>query len=162
MNLIDLRQVVTQILGFLLMLAILRKYAWGPVLAMLEARRQKIADDFKDAERRKAEADEAKARYETELRGIEAKARSRMQDAIAEGQKVAGEIKSQAQTEAQARLQHANDDILREREKAKETLKHEVVSLALKTAEKVLATKLDDAAHRQLAGKFVDEVGALR
>jgi F-type H+-transporting ATPase subunit b len=162
MNLIDLRQVVTQVLGFLLMLAILRKFAWGPVLAMLEARRQKIADEFKDAERRKAEADEAKARYEQELRGMEAKARARMQEAIGEGQKVAAEIRSQAQADAQTRIQNANDDIMREREKAKEKLKDEVVSLSIRTAEKIINQKLDDATHRQLAGKFVDEVSALK
>ena len=47
MNLVDIRQVVTQILGFLLMVWILRRYAWGPVMSMLEARREKIAGEIK-------------------------------------------------------------------------------------------------------------------
>ena len=57
MNLVDIRQVVTQILGFLLMVWILRRYAWGPVMSMLEARREKIAGEFKEADRLKAEAE---------------------------------------------------------------------------------------------------------
>lgn len=162
MNLIDIRQVVTQILGFLLMLAILRKYAWGPVLGMLEARRQKIAAEFKEAERRQAEADQLKAKYEQDLRGIETLSRQKLQDAIGEGQKVAAEIKAQANKDAADRLERAQDDIEREREKAKELLRDQVIALSLRTAEKILRTKLDDPMQRKLAGEFVDEVGALK
>lgn len=162
MNLIDIRQVATQILGFLLMVWILRRYAWGPLLSMLEARREKIAGEFKEADRLKAEAVELKARYDQELKGIEAQARQRLTEAVTEGQRVAGEIKTQAQKDAATRLENANDEIAREREKAKEILKEQVISLSLRTAEKILRQKLDDPAQRRLAGEFIDEVGALR
>ena len=162
MNLIDVPQVLTQILGFLLMVWILRRYAWGPVIGMLEARREKIAGEFKEADRQKVEALELKARYDTELKGIEAQARQRIQDAVAEGQRIAAEIKAQAHQDATARLERAADDIAREREKAKEILKEQVIGLSLRTAEKILRQKLDDPAQRKLAGEFIDEVGALR
>jgi F-type H+-transporting ATPase subunit b len=162
MNLVDVPQVLTQILGFLLMVWILRRYAWGPVMGMLEARREKIAGEFKEGERLKAEAMGLKARYDAELKTIDAQARQRITEAVAEGQKVAGEIRTQAQAEAAARLERAADEILREREKAKEVLKHQVIDLSLRTAEKILRQKLDDPAQRKLAGEFIDEVGALR
>ena len=162
MELIDIRQVLTQILGFLLMVWILRRYAWGPLIGMLEARREKIAGEFKEAERLKAEAVELKARYDSELKTIEGHARHRMTEAVAEGQRVAGEIRAQAQKEAAAKLENAADEIMREREKAKEVLKGQVISLSLRTAEKILRAKLDDPAQRKLAGEFIDEVGALR
>ena len=159
-NLIDIRQVVTQILGFLILLWGMRKFAWGPVMKVLEERRAKIAGEFAAADRAKAEADETRARYEGELRGIEAKARARIQEAIAEGEKVAGEIRQQAQSDAAARLERAQDDIAREREKAKESLKEQVIHLSMRTAEKILRQKLDDPAQRRLVGEFVEEVGA--
>ena len=162
MNLIDPKQVITQILGFLLLVWLLRQFAWGPLLGLLEARRQKIAGEFQEAERRKAEADGLKARYESELKGIEAQARQKLMEAVTEGQKVAGEIKAQAQTEAQHRLERANDEIARENEKAKEILKERIIALAIGAAEKILRQKLDDQAQRKLATEFVDEVGALR
>jgi len=109
-----------------------------------------------------AAADELKARHELELRGIEAHARQRLAEAVAEGQKVAGEIRAQAQKEAQDRLARAEDEMMREREKSKELLKEQVIGLSLKTAEKILRTKLDDPAQRKLAGEFIDEVGALK
>ena len=162
MNLIDVPQVLTQILGFLLMVWILRRYAWGPVMGMLEARREKIAGEFKEADRLKAEALGLKTRYEADLKGIEAQARQRLQEAVAEGQKVGAEIRQQAQAEAVRRLERAQDDIARESEKAKERIKQQVIDLALLSAEKILRQKLDDPAQRRLAGEFVDEVEALR
>lgn len=162
MELIDVRQVLTQILGFLLMVGILRRYAWGPLIGMLEARREKIAGEFKEAERLKAEALEMKAGYDAQLKTIEGHARHRMNEAVAEGQRVAGELRAQAQKDALVRMETAADEIMREREKAKEVLKNQVIDLSLRTAEKILRTKLDDAAQRKLAGEFIDEVGALR
>jgi len=162
MNLIDPKQVITQILGFLILVWVLRQFAWGPLLGMLEARRQRIAGEFQEADRLKTEAQELRVRYEQELRGIEAQARHRIQEAMAEGQKVAGEIRAQAQSEATARVQRAEDEIAREREKAKEILKEQIISLALRSAEKVLRQKLDDSSQRKLAAEFIDEVGALR
>ncbi len=162
MNLIDIRMVGTQILGFLLLLWGLSKWAWGPLTAQLEARRQKIADEFAEAERRQKSADALKAKLEQELRGIEAQARARLQESVAEGQKVAAEMRTQAQQEAQERLGRAADEIAREREKAKEVLKEQVIGLSITMAEKILRTKLDDPAQRKLAGEFIDEVGAIR
>ena len=162
MNLIDVRLVATQIIGFLLMLWLLRKYAWGPVLALLEARRAKIAGAFDEAEKKNGEALALKARYEQDLRGIDAQARQRLQEAVAEGQKVAAEIKSQAQTESTQRLERAGEEIAREHEKAKEMLKEHIISLATRAAEKILRQELDEPAQRRLAGEFIDEVGATR
>ena len=161
MNLIDPKQVITQIVGFLILVWVLRQFAWGPLIGMLEARRQKIAGEFKEADRLKAEAHELKARYEQELRGIDAQARQRIQEAMAEGQKVAGEIQSHAHAEAAHRLQRAADEIEREREKAKEVLKEQIINLSLRSAEKILRRQLDGPAQRKLAAEFIDEVGAL-
>ena len=162
MNLIDIRMVGTQILGFLVLLWGLSKWAWGPLTRQLEARRARIAGEFAEAERRQTAADATKAKLEQELRGIEAQARAKLQEAVAEGQQVASEIRAQAQKDAQDRLARAEDEVMREREKAKELLKEQVVSLSIATAEKILRSKLDDPAQRKLAGQFIDEVGALK
>jgi F-type H+-transporting ATPase subunit b len=162
MNLIDIRMVGTQILGFLLLLWGLSKWAWGPLMQQLEKRRQKIAGEFAEAERRQIAADALKTKLEQDLRGIDVQARAKLQEAVSEGQKVAGEIRAQAQKEAQDRLSRAEDEMAREREKAKELLKEQVIGLSIATAEKILKAKLDDPAQRKLAGQFIDEVGALR
>ncbi|MGH7741651.1 MAG: F0F1 ATP synthase subunit B [Candidatus Eiseniibacteriota bacterium] len=162
MNLIDIPQVATQILGFLLLVWILRKYAWGPVLKGLEERREKIAGEFREADRVKEEARELKTSYEVKLSAADAEARTRIQDAVAEGQRVAAEIKVQAQAEATQRLARADDEMMREREKAKEQLKEQIIKLSLGAAAKILRQKLDEPSQRKLAAEFVDEVGSLQ
>lgn len=161
-NLIDIKLVLTQILGFILLVWILGRFAWGPIVSGLEERRRKIAGEFAEAERRQKDADAEKAKFEAELRGIDALKRASIQEGIADGQRVAAEIKTQANAEAQARMQRAEDEMAREREKAKELLKEQVVSLSIRTAEKILQGKLDDPAQRRLAAAFIDEVGGVR
>jgi len=161
-GLIDPKLVITQILGFLLMVWVLGRFAWKPMLAALEARRQAIAGQFAEAEKRQAAADETKARYEQELRGVDAQARQKLQEAVAEAQRVASELQVQAQADAQARLERNREEIEREREQARDLLKEQTIVLAIRTAEKILQSKLDDPAQRKLAAAFIDEVGTLK
>jgi F-type H+-transporting ATPase subunit b len=161
-GLIDIRLVLTQVLAFLLLVWIMGRFAWRPLVAMLEARRKRIADDLAAAEQSKRLAEELRLKYEQDLRGIEARARERLQEVVAEGQRVAGEMKHQAQADATARIERANDEIEREREKAKEMLKEQVAHLSIRTAEKILRAQLDDANQRKLVNAYIDEVGGLR
>jgi F-type H+-transporting ATPase subunit b len=156
--LIDPPLVLTQILGFMILLWVLRSLAWGPLIGLLEERRRKIAGEFAEAERRQADADVLKARYEQDLKGIEAQARQRILEAVTEGQRVAAEIKTQAHADAAARLARADEEILHEQDKAREVLKQRVAVLSIRTAEKILREKLDDPAQRRLVERFIDEV----
>jgi F-type H+-transporting ATPase subunit b len=157
-GLIDIRLVLTQILGFLVLVWILGRYAWGPVMAQLEARRGRIAAEFDDAARRQQEADAQKAKYEQELRGIESQARQRMLEAVADGQRVAAEIKAQAQADAAARIARADEQIAHDREEARGLLKRQVAALSIRTAEKILRARLDEPGQRALVERFIDEV----
>ena len=156
--LIDLPLVLTQILGFIILLWVLRAFAWGPLIGLLEERRRKIAGEFEEADRRKADAAVLKARYEQELKGIEALTRQRILEAVTEGQRVAAEIKSQAHADAAARLTRADEEITHDQEKARVVLKQQVAALSIRTAEKILREKLDDPAQRRLVERFIDEV----
>ena len=156
--LIDLPLVLTQILGFMILLWVLRAFAWGPLIGLLEERRQRIAGEFAEAERRQADADALKARYEQELKGIDALTRQRILEAVTEGQRVAAEIKSQAHADAAARLSRADEEITHDQEQARVVLKQQVAALSIRTAEKILRERLDDPAQRRLVERFIEEV----
>lgn len=161
-GLIDIRLVATQILGFLVLVWGMKKFAWGPLLAQLEARRQRIADEFAEAAKRQTMADETRTKLEAQLRDIEQQKRVKIQEGVAEGQRVAADIRTQAQADAASKLAQASDEIARERERAKEMLKEQMIRISLRGAEKILREKLDDAHQRKLVGEFIDEVGAAR
>jgi len=161
-SLIDIKQVLTQIVGFLIFLFLIRKFAWGPVLQTLEDRKAKIAGDLADAERKKAEAAELRARLEAELRTIDQQARVKIQEAVAEGQHHAAEIRADAQAQARARLERADAEIAGERAKAQKALQEDMARLAVGGAERILRKKLDEAEQRRLIGEFIAEAGELR
>lgn len=161
-SLIDIKQVLTQIVGFLIFLFLIRKYAWGPVLQTLEDRKAKIAGDLADAERKKAEAAELRVKLEAELRNIDQQARVKIQEAVAEGQHHAAEIKADAQAQARERLERAEAEIAGERAKAQKALQEDMARLAVGGAERILRKKLDEAEQRRLIGEFIAEAGELR
>jgi len=160
-NLIDFKQVVTQIVGFLIFLWLIRKYAWGPVLETLEARRQKIVDDLAHAEAEKQAAAALKADLDRQLKGIESQARARIQEAVTEGQKIASEIKADAQEQARARLVRADSEIEGERAKAQKTLHEDLARMAVAGAEKILRKKLDEAEQRRLIAEYIADAREL-
>lgn len=153
---------LTQIVGFLIVLWILRRYAWGPVLGMLEARRQRIAGEIAASERLRKEAEAIKAEVENELRTIEGQARQRIQEAVAEGQKVAEEIRATAQREARMTAERARTNIEMELKKARVEFRNEMVTLALGAAERLLQERLDPKEHGRIVERFLDDVEAER
>jgi F-type H+-transporting ATPase subunit b len=157
-NLIDFRQVLTQIVGFLIFLWLIRKYAWGPVLETLEARRAKIASDLAHAEKEMQDAAALKADLDRQLKGIDAQARAKIHEAVVEGQAIAAEIKTDAQAQARERLQRAEGEIEGERAKAERALQEDIARMAVAGAERILRKKLDEAEQRRLVAEFIADV----
>jgi F-type H+-transporting ATPase subunit b len=155
---VEYQQIITHIIGFLIALWILRRYAWKPLLGILEQRRQKIQADFDAAAARRRDAEETAAQYAARLRDIEAEARAKLQEGVAEGRRIAGEIREQARAEAQQILAKARADIDRDLAKARVELKEQIVGLTVAATERIIRRSLDDAGHRQLIGTFIDEL----
>ena len=160
MNILDPRQFGTQVVGFLLVVWLLGRYAWPQVLGFLDARRQRIAADLKQAAAEREDAAKLRDELEKELRAIETRARARIQEAVAEGQRVASDLKSSTQREVSARLSRLADELAQEHDKAMVSLRQEVVQLAIGAAEKVVRQKLDEKSSRRLVEEFIARVAA--
>jgi F-type H+-transporting ATPase subunit b len=155
---INWAQLLTNILGFLLLFWGLKRFAWGPILGMLDERRTKIAADFKRAEDDRSQAQALREDLEGQLREVEATARKRIEEATTESNRLAAEIKDEARTEARGILDKAKVDIEHEAAKARVQLRDDIVAMAIKGAEKVLREHLDAAEHEKMVNKFIDEL----
>lgn len=155
---LEWQQLLTHALGFLLMLWVLKKFAWGPILNILEERRQKIEGDFKEIDEKNAEADKLKAVYEDKLKNIEAERRQKIAEGVNEANKLASHIKMDAQEEARNIISRTNEQLDRDVAKAKVQLKEEMVSITLAATEKILQEKLDEKKERELISRFIDTV----
>ena len=155
---IDWGIIITQIIGFLIALWILKAFAWKPLLKMLDDRRLKITGDIDEAEKIRAGADELLEDYKGKLRDIDTEARAKIQEAISEGNRIASEIRDQARDESRQILTKSREELARDVAKARVQLRDDMVDMALRAAEKVISAKLDEGEQKRLLDDFFKEV----
>jgi len=152
------QQIVTHALGFLIVVWLLKKYAWGPVMALIEERNEKIANDFREIELQKQDIRQQEEQYQQKLKEIDAERRQKLLEGVNEGQKVANELKANAQAEAKEIINRAKEETVREVAKAKVQLKKDMVAITMSAAEKILAEKLNADKDRELVAGFIDKL----
>jgi len=152
------QMLLTHAVGFIIALWILKKFAWTPIMNLLEERRQKIQDDFDKAAADRQKSEDVLADYEVKLKEIDAEARVKIQEAVKEGQKVATEIKENAREDAKDLIERAKSELARDVDKARVALKEDLVRMTLAATEKLVVEKLDEQKHRQLISSFIDDV----
>jgi len=138
------------ILTFLVLLFVLAKFAWKPLLAALEARENTIRSSLEDAEKAKTELE----RLNAESEEIIAKARSEAQsihvEARAAAEKIKTDLMSEAEEDAGKIRDEAEKQIRVEKEKAINEIRQEVVDLSLAVAEKVIKKNLSKEDNQDL------------
>lgn len=146
------------ILTFLLLLAILAKFAWKPLLKMLKDREELIRSSLKDAEKAQQEL----ARLNAEGEEIINKARSEAQAILAQGKTAAAKMKEEtlddAKEKAKAIAADAEKQIQIEKEKAITEIKSEVVQLSLSVAEKLIKKNLSAEDNKALIDESLAHV----
>ncbi|MGB8656391.1 MAG: F0F1 ATP synthase subunit B [Candidatus Zixiibacteriota bacterium] len=155
---LELGQVITQIIGFLIAVILLKKFAWKPLLSMLEERRSRIKAEFDGIDEQKRINQKLLADYEAKLKEIDALARVKIQEGAREGEKMAGEIKETARREAREIVAKTKEDIQRDLEKAKVQLRDDVVQMTLSLTEKLIGEKLDEERDKKLISRLADEL----
>jgi len=149
-------------LVFLSLLGILWKFAWGPMLAAVQAREDGIQDTLDQAANERGEAAKLLAEHREQM----ADARRQAQQMIAEG-KEAGErvrqgIEEKARSEGDAMIERARESIGREKDAALDELRKESVDLALAAAAKLIQASLDEKKDRELVMGYIDELSSGR
>jgi len=137
---------------------ILGKYAWGPILNVLDERRGKIEGDYAAAEKNLADAEELRGEFESKLADIKAIEREKLQEAVRRGEEQGESIVVKARSSADDIRHKADQDIEIESQKAQVQLRDSVVSMALGAAEKVIGERLDDDLHRKLITEYIDSL----
>ena len=132
-----------QFINFFVLVAILAKFAYKPLLKVLEDRRNKIASDLDNAAKARESAEKMKADYEAQIR-----------DARAEAQAQLEAIRAQIAREKQI----AQTEIANEREAAIREMRNEVVTLSMAVAEKLLQKNMDPDMNAKLVADCIDQL----
>lgn len=157
MNL-DVKLILTHIVGFLITVWILRRFAWKPLLGLMEQRRQKIKDEFDGIEAQKADIVKIKSDFEAKLKDIDNLSRQKLSEAVNEGRKIAAEIKEKGRQESQEIIDRAKKELAHEVEKARVVLKEDMIRMTMAATEKIITTRLDEKEHGRLISEYIDGV----
>lgn len=155
---IEFAQIFSQIVSFLIMLWVLKRFAWKPLLASMEERRNKIKSDFATIEEERKEAENLRNEYQEKLQGIEAQSKAIIQQAIEDGRQRVQEIQDEAYQQARGIVAKAQEEIQKEVAKAKIQLKDEIIQMTLLATQKMIQTNLDPEKQKELATQFVDQM----
>ena len=147
-----------QILNFLILVAILRALCYKPVVRMIKAREDKIAESLAKADSDVAEAESLKKSYQTQR----AEAREKAQAIVDKAEKVAASNREASIQDTKREIEQmkkaAQAEIQRDRERAADQLKKEIVALSLLAAGKVVEKNMEASENEALVGDFIDKL----
>ena len=146
------------LITFILMLVVLRKYAWGPLLSALDAREKSISDSLEQARNEREEAE----KLVQEHRDLVSQARRERAEALAEGQrdaeKVGAEILEEARRQREQVLKQTEEQVQSAMSQARAEMRGITADLAIQAAEKLLTKNLDDATQRELVEAYLADL----
>lgn len=154
----DLAQIVSQSISFLILLWLLRRFAWRPLLKVLDERRARIEQDLKDAAQQKAEFEHLQEEYRKRIATIEDEARAKIQQAVLEGKRIGLELQDQARAQARTIIAKSQETIELELAKAKVSLRDQLAEMTMDAVERILHQRLDAQADRRLIEAALDEL----
>ncbi len=158
LKLLNTNELVAQIICFLILLAIMRAFLWKKFLGILDKRKEAISSEFKKIDETKEAISVIKQEYDRKLADIDVEANMRIQEAIAEGRKIAEDMRDKAEKDGDELLENTRANLKDEVAKAREELKDSVVDLTIRVAEKVIQEKLSEESDRRLVENFLNEV----
>jgi F-type H+-transporting ATPase subunit b len=155
---VDVPKLLFQVINFLLLLYLLNRFLFKPVLKLLDEREARIKKGLEDAEAAAHDRELARAEREAALE----EARKEAQAMVARANKIAedsrAEILADAKAQADKATSRAREEITAEKEKAMAELRSTVADLALQAAGQLVRSEMDTPTQRRLVEDFLKEV----
>ncbi|MDI7249571.1 MAG: F0F1 ATP synthase subunit B [Bacillota bacterium] len=152
-------ELVWAVINFGILFFLLRKFLFGPVMGMMEKRRQEIAANLKQAEEARQETARLQAEYRAQLAAAQREAQEIMDRAVRAAEETRSRLVSEAQAEAARLRDRAVEAIAQEKEKALAELREEVTSLAIAAASRIIRRTMTEEDERRLVEEFAREMG---
>ena len=149
--------VLVSIVNFLVLLYLLRRYLWGPILTVLANRAEKIREGLAMAEAAKLERERMKAEVERLLADARREAQAIAERTTKAAEAAAADIRTQAKTEADRIRERGREDATQLHDQALVQLRSELAGMVVLAASRVLGRELDPAKHRALIEQSLDE-----
>ena len=143
---------------FFLLLIVLGKFGWRPILASLKDREDRIKKSLDDADKAREEMEKLSEKQKEMIQEAEDRAAQILQKSREQAQNSAVDIQNSARKEAQNMVESARRAIKDEHKKALEELKSETAGLAIAAATKLIKENMDSARNRKLVDAYIEDI----
>jgi F-type H+-transporting ATPase subunit b len=143
---------------FLLVVVVLGKFAWGPLLALLQQREEFIYRALSDAKHDRDEAEARLKEYTAKIQASKAEAAAIVEEARRDGERLREDLRSKARGEAERTIQNAERQIQLETSRALEQIRREAVDLSVMIASKIIQRNLSKEDNQRLIDEALKQV----
>jgi len=150
---------VFAIVAFLILYALLNKYAFGPLFGIMEQRRRMLSEQITSTEQNRREAEQLLAEQKQALQDVRKEAQEILEQARKTSGKQGDEIIEHAKAEATRLKDEALKDIENEKNKAIAALRSQVSAMSVMIASKIIEKQIDEKSQEQLIDQYLKEVG---
>ncbi|HEU6158082.1 TPA: F0F1 ATP synthase subunit B [Streptococcus pneumoniae] len=145
--------------SFILLLVLIKKFAWSNITGIFEERAEKIASDIDRAEEARQKAEVLAQKREDELAGSRKEAKTIIENVKETAEQSKANILADAKLEAGHLKEKANQEIAQNKVEALQSVKGEVADLTISLAGKIISQNLDSHAHKALIDQYIDQLG---
>ena len=149
---------IAQILNFLVLLVILAKFAYKPLLQAMDDRRNRIINDLDSAEQTRLDAEALKEQYAEQMAGARQEATEIVNKANQIAQNLHDELVEQARVEQEAMMANAKERIEQDKQQALLDIRSEVIKLSTLIAGKIVNQKLNSEKDQKMVADIADGV----
>jgi len=143
---------------FIVLLILLYKVAWKPILSTIDKRENTIQDSLDSAKNAQEEAEKLLSKHQEMIKSAEQEAQNLIRENKDLAEKSKQEVLAQARNTAQNFIEKAKADIEKEKEAALLSLRTEVADLVISATRKIIGETLDEAKHRQMVDDFIRNI----
>ena len=157
----NMSEFIPALIAFLVIWAVLAKFAWPMIVGMLDKRQETIKNNLDEAEAAKIEAQRSLEEYKKQLADARREAAGIVAEARRAGEQVKADITAQAQAQADEMIAKAKKSIEKEKLAAIADLQSSVADVSVAIAGRFIGEGLSEADQRKLIEKYVAEAGTL-
>lgn len=147
------------IISFVILLLLVKKFAWNSIVKMMQDRAEKIANDIDSAEESRKKASELAQTRQSELKNSRQEAVGIINDAKQDGETRRTQIVETAQNDAQALKEAAQKDAQQARQDALKSAQNDIASLSVEIASKIISKELNADDHKALIDSYIEGLG---
>jgi F-type H+-transporting ATPase subunit b len=146
------------VITFIILLLILRKLAWKPILTALDQRENSIKDALEKADQARLDASKALEENKASIAKAEEESRKIIEQSRSFAEKLKEQMLQESKAQQQKIIQDAAAEIERRKDSAFNELKNQVAEIAVRAAEKILNEKLDDETQKKMIDKYISDI----